>query len=186
MGPSGSGKSTILNICAGLVQADSGLVEVMDQDLTSLSAGRRAQMRLTHLGVVFQDHNLIDEFTALENVMLPLLAQGYTKDEARREAQGALARLSVEELSRRRPTEMSGGQGQRVGIARALAGTKSVLVADEPTGSLDSANTAEVFRALFELAQQGVAVIAATHDRDVERYCSRTLEVVDGHLEESQ
>lgn len=180
MGPSGSGKSTLLNICAGLEWADDGTVEVCEQPLTAGSSRAAAELRLTSVGVVFQDDNLLQELTALENVMLPLRARRWSRGDSEDEAVEQMALLGVDALADKYPATMSGGEQQRVGIARALAGGKRLLIADEPTGALDSANTASVFTALCELADSGTAVLVASHDPVVRQYAHDVLEISDG------
>ncbi|MDO4253746.1 MAG: ABC transporter ATP-binding protein [Kocuria sp.] len=182
MGPSGSGKSTVLNVCAGLDTPDSGEVVVLEKSVNSMSASARISFRRENIGVVFQDNNLIQEFNALENVMLPLLARGIRHSEATEIAIESLERLGVGALKKRFPHEMSGGQVQRVGISRAIAGGKKVLLTDEPTGSLDSHNTQEVFSALQELALDGATVLVATHDPSVHECAHNVLHLVDGRL----
>lgn len=135
-GASGSGKSTLLNLIAGLDVPDEGGVTIGNLALTGMSDRQRARVRLEHVGVVFQENNLIDEFSGGENVFIPLLAAGLPISVARSAAADALACVGIGDLFDRRPAQMSGGQRQRVGIARALAGSRNVLVADEPTGAL--------------------------------------------------
>lgn len=182
MGPSGSGKSTVLNICAGLDVPDSGDVVVLGTPLGSMSPRSRIAFRRENIGVVFQDNNLIHEFNALENIMLPLMARGIKNSEAEELGMQSLQRLGVGALSKRFPHEISGGQVQRVGIARAIAGNKKVLLTDEPTGALDSHNTQEVFSALQELAAEGATVLVATHDSTVENFADSFLHLLDGRL----
>ncbi|WP_051191678.1 ABC transporter ATP-binding protein [Microbacterium luticocti] len=163
-GASGSGKSTLLGVAAGLQTLDSGRVRVAETDITTASEEARARVRLHHVGVVFQESNLIPEFTALENITLPLRARGLAADAARAQAAAWLARVGLEGLGKRRPSELSGGQRQRVGIARALAGDREILVADEPTGALDSENSEQIFALLRSLADDGRAILIASHD----------------------
>jgi putative ABC transport system ATP-binding protein len=144
-GASGSGKSTLLNLLAGLDLADSGEIQVGGVDVIAADERRRARLRLETVGVVFQDHNLVEEFTALENVALPLEARGVSFAAACAEAADLLQRVGLTDVHNRLPRQLSGGQRQRVGIARALSGQRAVLLADEPTGALDSAATCELF-----------------------------------------
>jgi ABC-type lipoprotein export system ATPase subunit len=176
-GPSGAGKSTLLLAGAGLIEPDEGVVSIGGTVVS-------ARTRLERVGVVFQDHLLIDEYTAEENVMLPLEARGWTTARARTEAGDWIvaAGLGGLALARRRPAELSGGQRQRVAIARALAGDKTVILADEPTGSLDSRSSAEVFALLRELADGGVAVLVASHDPECARFADQTYDMRDGVL----
>ncbi|RRD45808.1 ABC transporter ATP-binding protein [Tessaracoccus sp. OH4464_COT-324] len=182
MGASGSGKTTLLNLMAGLDVPTSGEVTVQGQAIHLLSEEERARFRLEHIGVVFQDHNLLDPFTATENVMLPLQALGVDDTTARAEAAAALARVGIQELGDRRPRNMSGGQRQRVGIARCLVGGRKLVLADEPTGALDSENSRRLFELLASLAADGTAVLSATHDPLARDFASRTIEMRDGSL----
>ncbi len=182
MGASGSGKTTLLNLLAGLDVATSGEINVCGHTLTGMSEDERGQFRLRHLGVVFQDNNLLDEFSAVENVMLPMRALGVGRDQAMREAMESLERMGVAQVAERRPEQMSGGQRQRVGIARALAGSKTLLLADEPTGALDAANSETLFGVLSGLTRQDVTVVVVSHDPMIRRFASRTVEMSDGQL----
>ncbi len=182
LGVSGSGKSTLLNVIAGLAVPDSGEIEVLDERLDGRSERDRAEFRLRHIGVVFQDHNLIPEFSVSENVELPLRAQGVRRAEARREASLWLERVGLGGMERRRPAELSGGQRQRVGVARALVGGREVLIADEPTGSLDAANSRSVLGLLKGLTADGVTVIIATHDPQIEELAENIIRLHDGCL----
>ncbi|OFS13360.1 ABC transporter [Kytococcus sp. HMSC28H12] len=179
-GASGSGKSTLLNILAGLEQADAGSARVAGVDVVAASEADRARMRLEKVGLVFQDHNLVPDFTVLENVEVVLRARGMDGRAARRAALDALDRVSVADLAGRVPARISGGQAQRVGIARAIAGGKQVVLADEPTGSLDSRTTESVFELLADLARDGAAVVVCTHDLSVRDHVSREYHLVDG------
>jgi len=179
-GASGSGKSTLLNLIAGLDSATSGTIEVAGVDVGALGEDRRARLRLERVGVVFQDHNLIEEFTAVENVMLPLEALGGSASEARAKARAELDRVGLEGLGGRFPGQLSGGQRQRVGIARALAGDRRLLLADEPTGALDSGNSRALFELLRRLCDQGSTVLLATHEAMSREFADVVLEISDG------
>lgn len=181
-GVSGSGKSTLLNLVAGLDVATSGQVLLDGADLGRMSEDERARVRLERVGVVFQDHNLIEEFTALENVMLPLEARGMPVPEARSAGRAALERVGLDRLEDRLPGQMSGGQRQRIGVARALAGDRRVLLADEPSGSLDSVTSLGLFGLLREIADAGATVVVATHDPRVRDVADVSLEMLDGRL----
>ncbi len=181
-GPSGSGKSTLLGVISGLLEPKSGRVCVSGIDLAGLSQDQLAGLRLNHVGVVFQENNLIKEFSAVENVELPLRAQGVEPKSAVRLAMDSLDAVGLGALANRMPAKLSGGQRQRVGIARALVGGRSVLVADEPTGSLDSANSRAVFGILREAADRGICVIVASHDLEVRDYADRSIQMRDGVL----
>ena len=181
-GSSGSGKTTLLNLMAGLDVPTTGTVEVLGTNVGGLSEDQRASFRLSSLGVVFQDNNLLGDFNGLENVMLPLQAQGMKHAQAKTLAVQAMERLSVGELASRRPHQMSGGQRQRVGIARALVGDKKMLFADEPTGALDSENSNSLFDTFQKLSRDGVTVIVVSHDPEVRRYADRVMEMRDGRF----
>lgn len=185
LGTSGSGKTTLLNLIAGLDAPSSGTVRVKGIALNELSEKERARFRLEHISVVFQDDNLIGKFTARENIEIPLLARGMGIWEADRCADAALGELGIGELSGRLPADMSGGQRQRVGIARALAGKQSVLLADEPTGALDSAASRALFERLSRLAHDhGMRVLVATHDPLCSEYADGIVSMRDGRVME--
>lgn len=182
-GASGSGKSTLLNVLSGIERPDSGIVRIGDQDVSSMTDNERIRLRTTRLGVIFQNHSLIEEFTAIENVCLPLEARGMTFEEAKIEATLQLITVGLDHLGDRYPDEMSGGQRQRVGIARALAGNRKILLADEPTGALDSENS----RALFKLIrgrcdEVGVTAVVCTHDPLASSFADIVYRMVDGRI----
>ncbi|MEW2386477.1 ABC transporter ATP-binding protein [Micromonospora sp. NPDC047707] len=181
-GASGSGKSTLLNLVAGLDQADEGRILVESTDVGRLNEDQRARLRLTSVGVVFQDHNLIEEFTARENVALPLEVTGVPFRGALAQADQQLARVGLEGLGGRLPSQLSGGQRQRVGIARALVGDRRVLLADEPTGALDSTNSRALFVLLRQLCDQGTLAVVCTHDMMCREYADTVYEMVDGRV----
>lgn len=183
-GVSGSGKSTLLNLVAGLDVADEGSVLVDGQNLSVLGEDARARLRLSDIGVVFQDDNVLDELTALENVMLPLEVLGRSRERARQEAVAQLAAVGLEDLGGRLPEQLSRGQRQRVGIARALVAGRRVLIADEPTAALDAENARGLYELLRGLSAQGVTVVVATHDPRVRPYCDVVYEIIDGGLHE--
>ncbi len=183
LGASGSGKTSLLNLIAGLDVPDSGSVVVNGITISDLSEAQRARVRLEHIGVVFQDDNLIAEFTARENIEIPLLARGIPLHDASQRADAALEELGIVELSTRLPAEMSGGQRQRVGIARALAGDQAVLLADEPTGALDSVASRALFERMANLAHEhGVSVLVATHDPLCTEYADGVTSMRDGRI----
>jgi putative ABC transport system ATP-binding protein len=182
MGPSGCGKTTLVSLVSGLLAADSGSIQVLGTHLEKLDADERAAFRLKNIGVVFQDTQLIPEFTVLENVLLPLELGGVAKLESIKLAQAALTQVGLVTQMDRFPDEISGGQAQRVGIARAIVGGRKVLLADEPTGSLDQENSKLVFSVLLDLAKSGLAVLISTHDPLIESYATRILPMSDGHL----
>lgn len=182
LGASGSGKTTLLNLIAGLDTADEGSVRVVGQDMTALSEAARTHLRLHKIGVIFQDHNLIDEFTATENVMLPLEVSGVPARSARAEALHLLDRVGLDGLGDRLPRELSGGQKQRVGVARALSGHRTVLLADEPTGALDSSNSRALFELFADLRADGVCVLLVTHDPLSQEYVDGSYQMTDGQI----
>lgn len=182
LGDSGSGKTTLLNLFAGLERPTDGSLHVCGADLAGMDADDRAALRLRRVGVVFQDHNLLDEFTALENVLLPLEVAGWDREQARSSALDRLDRVGIRELADRYPRQLSGGQRQRVGIARALVGERELLVADEPTGALDSANSMQLFRILRTMCDDGHTVVLATHELRATEFADRTLRMSDGAL----
>lgn len=182
-GASGTGKSTLLSVIAGLESVDAGTVEVLGDDLVGASEKERSRLRLTRVGMVFQDHNLVPDFTASENVEVVLRAAGMSASLAREEAGLALDRVGVGEQGGKFPRQMSGGQAQRVGIARALAGGKEVVLADEPTGALDEANSHSLFSQLRQLASAGVSIVMCTHDLAARGYADRCLDLREGRLE---
>jgi len=179
-GESGSGKSTLLNLMAGLDSATTGTIVVDGTDVGALVEDERARMRLERVGVIFQDHNLIEEFSAVENVMLPLEALGARPAQAREHARAELERVGLAGLEERFPAELSGGQRQRVGIARALVGGRRLLLADEPTGALDSANSRALFELLRGICDQGTTVVLATHELTSRDFADVVYELHDG------
>ena len=181
-GASGSGKSTLVNLIAGLERPDCGRITVAGTEVSGLDEAARTRLRLEKVGVVFQEHRLIEEFTAVENVALPLQARGVPVGEALAQGAALLARVGLGGLERRRPDQLSGGQRQRVGIARALAGGRTVVLADEPTGSLDSATSLAVFGLLRSLCDDGVLVVLCSHDPRSRAFADRHFEMIDGEL----
>jgi ABC-type lipoprotein export system ATPase subunit len=180
-GPSGAGKSTLLHIAGGLDAPDVGTVAVAGQDVWAMSTGARAAFRRRNLGFVFQFFNLVPMLTAIENVSLPLILDGVTARSADARAEELLERVGLGDRARHRPAELSGGQMQRVAVARALAARPSIILADEPTGNLDSHSSTEVLGLLRSLSEQdGAAVVMVTHEEEAVRYGSRELRLVDG------
>lgn len=181
MGPSGSGKSTLLHCLAGILVPDAGVVEYKGTPLSSLPDQARTALRRTEFGFVFQFGQLVPELTALENVAMPLRLSGMRRKRAERRAAEWLAALEVDDLADNRAGEMSGGQGQRVAVARALVIRPSVVFADEPTGSLDSLNGEKVMSLLVDAAREsGAAVVLITHEPRVAAYVDREVVVRDG------
>ncbi len=181
MGPSGSGKSTLLHCLAGIVRPDSGSVLYRGRDLTAMSDAERSALRRGEFGFVFQFGQLVPELTCVENVALPLRLNGTRRKEAEARAGEWLARLEVDDLAGKRPGEISGGQGQRVAVARALVTGPRVVFADEPTGALDSLNGERVMRMLTDAARDtNAAVVLVTHEARVAAYSDREVVVRDG------
>jgi putative ABC transport system ATP-binding protein len=180
MGPSGSGKSTLLNIAGGLDRPTSGEVSVEGQRLGDLSRTALAALRRRHIGYVFQDLNLVPSLTAVENVALPLELDGVGLRRARRAAMAALAEVDLDALARRFPDDMSGGQQQRVAIARALIGNRRIVLADEPTGALDSVAGEAVLRLLRARVDAGAAGLLVTHEARHAGWADRVVFLRDG------
>ncbi|MFI6229499.1 ABC transporter ATP-binding protein [Micromonospora echinospora] len=187
MGPSGSGKSTLLHCLAGIVAPDSGRVTYAGQDVSTMSDVRRSALRRTEFGFVFQFGQLVPELTCLENVALPLRLTGVGRREAHRRATDLLTRLEVADVARKRPGQASGGQGQRVAVARALVTSPKVIFADEPTGALDSLNGERVMQLLVTTAREtGTAVVLVTHEARVAAYSDREVVVRDGRVRDPE
>ncbi|MFI6770657.1 ABC transporter ATP-binding protein [Streptomyces sp. NPDC050355] len=185
MGPSGSGKSTLLHCLAGIIGPDSGTVRYGDHELTAMSDAQRSALRRTDFGFVFQFGQLVPELTALENVALPLRLNGTKRKDAERRAREWLERLEVDSVHGRRPGELSGGQGQRIAVARALVGRPRVIFADEPTGALDSLNGERVLTLLTDAARDtSAAVVLVTHESRVAAYSDREIVVRDGKVKD--
>ncbi|MFJ9568645.1 ABC transporter ATP-binding protein [Streptomyces bacillaris] len=181
MGPSGSGKSTLLHCLAGIITPDSGTITYVGRELSAMSDAERSALRRSDFGFVFQFGQLVPELTCVENVALPLRLNGVKRRAAERTAREWMERLEVEDLGAKRPGEVSGGQGQRVAVARALAGSPKVIFADEPTGALDSLNGERVMELLTEAARSSnVAVVLVTHEARVAAYSDRDVTVRDG------
>jgi putative ABC transport system ATP-binding protein len=183
MGPSGSGKTTLLNLVGGLDQADSGVVQVGDEDLAVMDGSELAQWRSEHVGFVFQGFNLLPVLSARENVELPLLLAPLSKRQRREQAERALELVGLQDRMDHKPRELSGGQEQRVAIARAIATDPAVILADEPTGDLDR-NTAD---AVLEMLQRlnkelGKTILMVTHDPQAATYADKTIHLDKGRL----
>jgi putative ABC transport system ATP-binding protein len=185
LGPSGSGKTTLLLLAAGLLRADAGSVRFEDQDLATLGKQELLAHRRTRTGIVFQRFNLVDGLTAEENVAMPLLLRHERRRDARARARTALAEVGLSHRSQHLPKAMSGGEQQRVAIARALVGKPRLVLADEPTGNLDTETGDVVLSLLSTLpSEQGVATVLVTHDARSKRYADRVFEMRDGTLTE--
>jgi putative ABC transport system ATP-binding protein len=183
-GPSGSGKSTLANIIGGLDRPTSGSVAVDDSDLSHVTDRKMSDYRNRHIGFVFQSFNLQGTQTALENVMLPLIFSRMKTKERRARATECLQAVGLGDRLKHKPGQLSGGQRQRVAIARALAVKPSIIIADEPTGNLDSARGEEIMQLLKDLNKQGITLIIITHDVNIARLAGRTIQIKDGHLSE--
>ncbi len=183
MGPSGCGKSTLLNLLGCLDRPTSGRYCLGDQDVSQMDDNALSAVRGTRIGFVFQSYNLIQQLTVVENIEVPLYYQGRPESESREIAREIAARVGLEQRLEHRPFELSGGQQQRVAIARALVNDPLVILADEPTGNLDSTSGTEILRLFHELNQQGKTLIMVTHDTSVARHSHRTLRLRDGEIE---
>jgi putative ABC transport system ATP-binding protein len=182
MGPSGSGKSTVLHLLAGLVPATSGEIWLRGNRLSDLGEAGRALLRRRHVGVVFQFFNLISNMTVADNVELPALLAGASPKQARERREYLLGELGLGERADASPGRLSGGQQQRVALARALANEPSLLLADEPTGNLDSTNTRDVVRLLESVHDQGQTILLVTHDARVASAADRVISLFDGMI----
>ncbi|AIQ57268.1 ABC transporter ATP-binding protein [Paenibacillus borealis] len=186
IGPSGSGKSTLMNMLGCLDVANEGDYFLDGQEIRKLSDNKLAQIRNEKIGFIFQNFNLLPKLSAVENVELPLIYRGMSHRERREVARNALVRVGLESRIDHRPSELSGGQQQRVAIARALAGTPPILLADEPTGALDSKTGKEVLEMIKELNQQGHTIILITHDLEIAEQAKRIIRIQDGDLVEDR
>jgi len=182
MGPSGAGKSTLLALAGGLDRPTEGRVSIDGVDVASLTTNALAALRRRTIGFVFQDFNLVEGLTALENVRLPLELDGLARERADREAQAALERVGLGAFAERFPSRLSGGERQRVAIARAFVGPRALLLADEPTGALDSLTGETIVRHLRRACDDGRAVVLVTHDARHAAWADRVLHLVDGRF----
>jgi putative ABC transport system ATP-binding protein len=185
MGPSGSGKTTFLNCLSGLDEIDEGSVVIEGSDIHQLTDHDRTLYRAQKMGFIFQAFNLIPVFTSVENVELPLLLAGASASTARRRAEETLERVGLAHRKNHRPNELSGGEQQRVTVARALAGEPAIVWADEPTGNLDTETAGQVMDLLHELNRDGLTLVLVTHDPAIGATASRLIRMRDGEIESS-
>ncbi len=184
VGPSGAGKTTLLQIIGTLDKPDGGEITIDGTDVRKLSSKRLSEFRNKRIGFVFQFHQLLPEFTAVENVMLPALIAGASKGEAKKRAMELLDFMGLSERAGHKPAELSGGENQRVAVARALVNKPAVILADEPSGSLDSKNKAELHQLFFDLRDKtGQTFVIVTHDENLASITDRTIKMKDGMLE---
>lgn len=184
VGPSGAGKTTLLQLIGTLDKPTSGTIRFNGEDTGKMGSNKLATFRNRHIGFVFQFHQLLPEFTALENIIIPALIAGRKRKEAEAEAMKLLGIMGLKERAGHKPAEMSGGENQRVAVARALINRPDVILADEPSGSLDSHNKEELHRLFFDLRDKlGQTFIIVTHDEKLASYTDRTIRMVDGVIE---
>ncbi|MGB0502398.1 MAG: ABC transporter ATP-binding protein [Thalassolituus sp.] len=187
IGASGSGKTSLLNVLGGLDELDAGTVKIAGQDLSQMSEKARTQVRNKDIGFVYQFHHLLAEFTALENIMMPLLLAGIDKKEAAKRAEESLARLRMQGRGEHKPSELSGGERQRTAIARALVTKPKLVLLDEPTGNLDQSTASEVEKLMDELrADVDTAFVTVTHDQQLARRMERVFLITNGTLQLSE
>lgn len=182
VGPSGCGKTTLLSVVAGILEPSAGKVQVLGADLTRMSSWRKVRFRCDNIGFVFQQYNLLPALTAAENVTIPLLLAGWSKRKALRAAGEILERMGMSKRANALPTKLSGGQQQRVAIARAVVANPKLILADEPTGNLDSRNGAEVMNLLTELNREGTTIVMVTHSQHDAGYANRVINLFDGKV----
>lgn len=182
VGTSGSGKSTLLNLVGGLMKPTHGTVYVKGEDITRMNENESALFRRRHIGFVFQSYNLINTLTAVENVELPLVFSGMAASEREKRVKTLLKGFGLEDRLDHRPTELSGGQQQRVSIARAIINNPDIILADEPTGNLDSKTSAEIMEVLYTLNKRGQTFLVVTHDMKVAHYGNRIIYLSDGQI----
>lgn len=185
-GPSGSGKSTLANVIGGLDRVDSGSVMIDGEEIAKMRDRKLSEYRNKHIGFVFQSFNLQPNMTALENVMMPMVFAGVKPKERKEIAKQCLEAVGLGDRMDHRPTELSGGQRQRVSIARALANKPSIIIADEPTGNLDSKRGQEIMSVLKDLNKQGITLLVITHDAAIAKMADRVLAIHDGKMTEAR
>ena len=186
MGSSGSGKSTLMNIIGCLDVPSKGDYFFRDNNISNYSSNKLAELRNNDIGFIFQNFNLLPRLNALENVILPLLYSGKSKKERSELALTALKNVGLKDRTHHRPNQLSGGQQQRVSIARAIAGTPKLILADEPTGALDSSTSLEIMKILNDLNETGITIVLVTHEDDIAKYGSRIIKMKDGKIIEDK
>jgi len=186
MGPSGSGKSTMMNILGCLDTPTSGSYFLNGQDVSKMTDNELAEVRNREIGFIFQTFNLLQRSTALENVMLPLVYAGVSKSERIRRAEETLKSVQLSDRMKHKPNELSGGQRQRVAVARALVNNPSIVLADEPTGNLDSKTSIEIMGLLEEIHKLGNTIIVVTHEEDIAMHAHRVIRMIDGRIESDE
>ena len=186
MGPSGSGKSTLMNIIGCLDRPSTGIYEFLGKDVTQMSEDELSDLRLNQIGFVFQNFNLLASETALENVALPLIYAGVSKEERKKRAFELLKRVGLEDRIEFKPTQLSGGQKQRVAIARALVNRPKIIFADEPTGALDQKSGKQVMELFQSLNKEGSTIVMITHDVNVAKHAKKMFHIIDGEILENE
>jgi len=186
MGPSGSGKSTLMNIIGCLDTPTNGNYILNGKDVSKLEDNQLAEIRNTEIGFVFQTFNLLPRYTALENIMLPLIYAGMSKHERINRAEEVIESVGLTDRKSHRPNELSGGQRQRVALARALVNRPSIILADEPTGNLDSKTSVDIMGLFQEIHMKGNTIIVVTHEEDIARHAKRIIKLMDGQIESDQ
>ena len=183
MGPSGSGKSTLMNIVGCLDTPTSGDYFLNQNNVSSMTDNELAEVRNIEIGFVFQTFNLMPRYDALENVMLPLVYSGISKKKRQQKAEEVLALVGLADRMDHKPNELSGGQRQRVAVARALVNQPSIILADEPTGNLDSKTSIEIMKLFYDIHEQGNTIIVVTHEEDIAKHAQRIIRLMDGEVE---
>jgi len=186
MGPSGSGKSTLMNLVGALDTPTSGQYVLNGTDVSKMDDNRLAEIRNREIGFIFQTFNLLPRYTALENVMLPLIYAGVPKTERTEKAKATLAEVGLADRMDHKPNELSGGQRQRVAVARALVNNPSIILADEPTGNLDSKTSVDIMKLFGHIHEQGNTIILVTHEESIARYAHRIIRLLDGEVDHEE